>query len=54
MGRFDRLQSQVERLEARVRSYEFGGPTSNAWIAEDLPPDPTIEAELEQLKARIA
>ncbi len=54
MGRFDRLQSQVERLEARVHSYEFGGPTSNAWIAEELPTDPSIEAELEQLKARIA
>lgn len=54
MGRFDRLQSQVERLEARVRSYEVGGEASNAWAAEETPADPTIEAELEQLKKRIA
>jgi len=54
MGRFDRLQSQVERLEARVRSYEIGGVTSNAWAGEEAPTDPTIEAELEQLKKRIA
>ena len=54
MGRFDRLQSQVERLEARVRSYEVGGVTSNAWAADEMPTDPSIEAELEQLKKRIA
>ena len=53
MGRFDRLQSQVERLEARVRSYEFGGESANAWVTDDLPADPGIEAELEQLKNRI-
>ena len=53
MGRFDRLQSQVERLEARVRSYEFGGESANAWASDDTPADPTIEAELEQLKKRI-
>ena len=54
MGRFDRLQSQVERLEARVRSYEFGGDSANAWVAADVPADPEIEAELAQLKNRIA
>jgi len=54
MNRFDRLQSQVERLEARVRSYEVGGEVSNAWTAEEMPADPEIEAELEQLKKRIA
>ena len=54
MGRFDRLQSQVERLEARVRSYEIGGVTSNAWAGDEAPTDPSIEAELEQLKKRIA
>ncbi len=54
MGRFDRLQSQVERLEARVRSYEVGGDTSNVWSAQDTPSDPAIEAQLEQLKNRIA
>ena len=54
MGRFDRLQSQVERLEARVRSYEVGGESVNVWAAEDTPGDPEIEAELQQLKDRIA
>jgi phage shock protein A len=54
MGRFDRLQSQVERLEARVRSYEVGGVSSNTWAAEEVPADPSIEAELEQLKKRLA
>lgn len=54
MGRFDRLQSQVERLEARVRSYEVGGETSNVWAADEMPVNPEIEAELEQLKKRIA
>lgn len=53
MGRFDRLQSQVERLEARVRSYEVGGETINAWTAEEGPSDPVIEAELDELKNRI-
>jgi len=54
MGRFERLQSQVDRLEARVRSYEVGGDSSNVWAADDTPSDPEIEAELEQLKKRIA
>jgi phage shock protein A len=54
MGRFDRLQSQVERLEARVRSYEVGGVATNTWAGEEAPADPSIEAELEQLKKRIA
>jgi phage shock protein A len=54
MGRFDRLQSQVERLEARVRSYEVGGEAINAWTAEESPSDPVIEAELEELKNRVA
>ena len=52
MGRFDRLQSQVERLEARVRSYEVGAPATSAWEAELQLTDPAIEAELEALKAR--
>ncbi len=54
MGRFDRLQSQVERLEARVRSYEFGGTASNVWAPEEASTNPAIEAELGELKARIA
>jgi phage shock protein A len=54
MGRFDRLQSQVERLEARVRSYEVGGEATNAWVAEETPTDPAIEDELQKLKNRLA
>lgn len=54
MGRFDRLQSQVERLEARVRSYEVGGTTPSAWSTELQVSDPVIEAELEALKARVS
>lgn len=53
MGRFDRLQRQVERLEARVRSYEVGGVAPSPWQAGNEPTDPGIEAELEALKARV-
>ena len=53
LGRFDRLQRQVERLEARVRSYEVGGPAPSPWTAEATPADPAVETELEALKARI-
>lgn len=52
MHRFDRLQSQVERLEARVRSYEVGGMAPAAWQTDE-PADPSIEAELDELKARV-
>jgi hypothetical protein len=54
MGRFDRLQSQVDRLEARVRSYEVGGDATNVWATDETPDSPEIEAELQQLKDRIA
>ncbi len=53
MGRFERLQSQVERLEARVRSYELGGAAVNVWETTQTPQDPAIEAELEKMKQRI-
>jgi hypothetical protein len=54
MGRFDRLQSQVERLEARVRSYEVGSVSPSAWESDLQVSDPMIEAELEALKAKNA
>ncbi len=55
MGRFDHLQAQVENLEARVRSYEVGGPTIAVWnTAGEMAKDPAVEAELEQLKQRIS
>jgi phage shock protein A len=55
MGRFDRLQAQVENLEARVRSYEVGGPSAPVWNkAHEDSRDPVIEAELDKLKRRVA
>lgn len=53
MGRFDRLQAQVDRLEARVRSYEVGGEAVNAWLSGEAKDDPAIEAELQALKERV-
>ena len=55
MERFDHLQAQVDNLEARVRSYDVGGPDPSVWQeSADAQPDPAIEAELEQLKQRLA
>jgi len=54
MGRFDRLQTQVENLEARVRSYEVGGPGISVWNDDSvMTTDPKVEEELENLKKRI-
>jgi len=53
LDRFDRLQAQVDSLEARVRSYEVGGPSPRTW-QEEAPSDPAIEVELEALKQRLA
>ena len=53
--RFDRLQSQVDNLEARVRSYDVGGPAAPVWTdSAATPSDPAIEAELERLKESLA
>jgi phage shock protein A len=55
MQRFDRLQAQVDNLEARVRSYEVGGPAPSVWLDRaEGPADPAIEAELTRLKQRLA
>jgi len=55
MDRFDHLQAQVENLEARVRSYDVGGPDVAVWNdAGGEAADPTIEAELDRLKQRLA
>lgn len=55
MGRFDRLQAQVDNLEARVRSYEVGGTVASSWAdAQADTRDPLIEEELERLKKRVA
>lgn len=52
MARFDRLQAQVESLEARVRSYEIGGPAPRVWD-EPAGVDPAVEEELAALKKRV-
>jgi hypothetical protein len=56
LGRFDRLQTQVENLEARVRSYEVGGATPAVWNSSslDAAADPAVESELQRLKLRLA
>jgi len=55
MGRFDRLQSQVDNLEARVRSYEVGGTVTSAWNESATGTvDPAIEEELDRLKKQVA
>jgi len=55
MGRFDRLEAQVENLEARVRSYEVGGPSPTVWAGAGTEPgDPAVEEELARLKSRIS
>jgi len=56
LGRFDRLQTQVENLEARVRSYEVGGLSPTVWNAPTMTAgaDPVVEAELQRLKQRMA
>lgn len=55
MGRFDRLQAQVDNLEARVRSYEVGGTVTSAWTDPNAETsDPVIEEELARMKARVA
>jgi phage shock protein A len=53
MDRFDRLQTQVDNLEARVRSYEVGGTAPSPWAVSEESSDPVIEAELAKLKDRI-
>jgi len=55
MERFDHLQAQVDNLEARVRSYDVGGPAASVWKEPGSgKADPAIEAELEQIKQRLA
>jgi phage shock protein A len=55
MGRFDHLQSQVDNLEARVRSYEVGGTVASVWSEPASETrDPVVEEELDRLKKRFA
>jgi len=52
LSRFDRLEAQVENLEARVRSYEVGGPSPAVW-GSGAGPDPLVEEELASIKSRL-
>ncbi len=52
-SRFDTLESQVESLEARVRSYETVEPTRDPWTALRSVDDEAVEAELSALKKRL-
>lgn len=52
MNRFDRLQNQVDRLEARVRSYEVGTIEASPW-SEPAADNPVIEEELEALRQKV-
>jgi len=54
MARFDRLQAQVDSLEARVRSYDVGGPVVSPWNTPVASADPVIEEELTRIKNRLA
>ncbi len=55
MNRFDQLQAQVENLEARVRSYEVGGPAIQVWNTHsETAMDPMVEQELEKLKRQVS
>ena len=54
LGRFDRLQTQVENMEARVRSYDVGGPAPVVWDPVSARHDPAVEAALEALKQKLA
>ena len=54
LGRFDRLQSQVENMEARVRSYDVGGAAPVVWDPVSAKSDPAVEAALEALKQKLA
>jgi len=54
MARFDHLQTQVDNLEARVRSYEVGGSTASPWSGNSEPTNPAIEDELQRMKDRLS
>ena len=54
LGRFDRLQTQVENMEARVRSYDVGGTSPVVWDPVSARHDPAVEAALEALKQKLA
>lgn len=53
LSRFDGLQAQVENLEARVASFETGGPSPAVWKAAPVATNPEVEEALQQLKSRL-
>ena len=54
MGRFERLEAQMDHLEARVESYDLGRP-DQPWPQDldSLQADEKVEAELAELKIRV-
>ncbi len=54
LGRFDRLQNQLESLEVRVRSYDLAGPPAAVWTGVEAVHDEAIEQELATLKQKLA
>ncbi len=50
MARFERLEAQIDHLEARVEAFDLGPRPEPA--AD--PGDPAVEEELERLRARVA
>ena len=53
MARFERYERKMDDLEGQVEAYDMGQRTLADEIA-DLEKDETIDAELEQLKARLS
>lgn len=50
MGRFERFESRMDHLEARIEAYDVGEPK----IAAVVPEDPQVEQELQDLKDRLS
>jgi phage shock protein A len=54
MGRFERLESQMDHLEARVESYDIGRSGNWQQGIDELETDEKVEAELAELKNRMS
>jgi phage shock protein A len=55
MGRFERLEAQMDHLEARVESYDIGRTGVRDWPQglDAVEADEKVEAELAELKSRL-
>ena len=52
-SRFERLEAQVDNLEARVNSYEFVPVAEDPWKELEQPGSEQLEKELQALKAKL-